>query len=195
MILEFIIIILLSLVVFIIARYLDKKYKNDNKKRISKAILIFTNPIISIFTTIIFFKMCRYLFANQTNTSSKSSANSFSHIFIYVITAAALISIIALLYFIYSFFIEKLFYKILIGIVTILFIIMLGTLEYPELSLVLSYICSLIINHMILETIINNPNLFTKTTGYSERELDIAKLSFLWTIIIFLLGLFFNIKK
>ena len=70
---------------------------------------------------------------------------------------------------------------------------------FKSIILILSYLCSLLFNYILIK---QSTNYFLKLYNWlitsKEKvspQLDLSKLTFLWTIIVFILGILFNIKK
>ena len=169
--------------------YLKNKF-NNKKERFSQTILYFANPVISFFTTSVLVKIAKSIAKSKNNSNNNGTIYdtvSFAIVFLFLLYA------IALLYFIFQYFVKDPSVKSNTCIFSVGLIISLYTFAYyPTIGLIFLYICSLFFNYLLLKVCIKNgPSLFSWASSGST---NIALLTFLWTIITFILGMLFNIK-
>ena len=180
-----------------IEREIEKK---AGKKVLKFYFSIFFSYFTSLFLTGQLIKFFKYV-KNPPLKSPRIDSPDDNIYFNYLILAATILTLIAL-FAILAIFLN--FIKVTISSVTI-FLLILITISIVFVSpnanndyiyssfFILSYIFSLIINYnFIKQTIAKLPEAYKllKTNG----KIDPAKLTLLWAIIVFILGVIFNIK-
>ena len=190
------ILLITAFIPIVLYYWLEKKDKSTSNY---KSLVSFLNITISAFTSLILcksFLIIRKYFSHKTEipSSIEHSLTSFDYIG-FTITFLGIISFVATLLLLVNFIKNNVFSTLTFSIVLILLIMLVITMKYDinndthfkSIILILSYLCSLLFLKLY--------NWLTTSKEKESPQLDLSKLTFLWTIIVFILGLLFNIKK
>ena len=176
---------------------IEKNKKKDNMsqdirinkpifKKHVKHIIAYTNIILSFIFTLIFIrKYSTSSFFQFTSDLNKQNSDYLD----YAVSSLVIIFVIALiaLCFILALSLKKWY----IGVFLILtFFLMLCSSDL-RIKICLSFFFFLNINYLILKSL---PVIYNLLKRENSKYLDPEKLTLLWTIIVFILGLLFNIK-
>ena len=202
------IVLITAFIPIILYFWLEKKDKSTANY---KSLVSFLNITISAFTSLILCKSFLIIgkyFSHKTEIPAifEYSLTSFDYIG-FTITFLGIISFVATLLLLVNFIKNNVFSTLTFSIVLILLIMLVITMKYDinndthfkSIILILSYLCSLLFNYILLKQSTNYVlKLYNWLITSKEKEspqLDLSKLTFLWTSIVFILGILFNIKK
>ncbi|MGX7103430.1 hypothetical protein [Gemella sanguinis] len=170
-----------------------------NKRVLSSALISYSNIFLSFFTTISLFKLySKYSVYRFFATSSTKLIETKIDYFLYFILILTIVVFIATLH-ILTKFIKKDVHIVLFAVISIISYLLLLKEVSIFHQLISIYIGSLCLNYLIITSSIN---VFTKLYEWTitskedkRKQLDPTKLTLLWTIMVFILGLLFNFKK
>ena len=179
-------------------KHIDIKFSKEKKeKEKKKSLKIYGILFISYFTALFLtgkLKLYNEYLENRSSNTSGTGSTDKTVMFDYlglVITIFTIFTIFAIIVLSLDQKNKLIFITCTIFIFSVLAIPTFFSNKDYILSIffILSYSFSLIINYYIINKL---PDLYRSL--HTNGKLDFAKLTLLWTIIVFLLGVFFNIK-
>ena len=167
-----------------------KKRKNSEKKK--KLLATLCNIIISFIISIILIKI--YSTHNMFDQEVIHRAGNDPIDFIFSVLVTIFIFSIILAYIVATDFIENIYIKYLLGLALILLLFVAPRYDIRIKFFVLYYFF-LIIDYIIIASLPKLYDYLTTPKDKQVKQLDPTKLTLLWTIIVFLLGLLSNALK
>lgn len=167
-----------------------KKRKNSEKKK--KLLATLCNIIISFIISIILIKI--YSTHNMFDQEVIHRAGNDPIDFIFSVLVTIFIFSIILAYIEATDFIENIYIKYLLGLALILLLFVAPRYDIRIKFFVLYYFF-LIIDYIIIASLPKLYDYLTTPKDKQVKQLDPTKLTLLWTIIVFLLGLLSNALK